>query len=353
MHDSIPENLTQSAFDFDALTNQPVDNVVLHVNPTPPQEQKYWWSDLEHHHIPKSPGIYAIINRQKNHFYIGSAKNLRQRKNDHFKALKAGKHSNPHLQSAYNLYGSNAFLFVIVEHVDLFEDLLSREQHFIDTINPHYNIARIAGSNLGMTWSSKTKVKMSAAHRANPKMLENQAKATEAARIANTGRKLSPEDLEKRRGRKHTPEAISRMRIAKLGKPCTPETRAKLRAANLRNPPNLEAIARMRAANLGKPRSSETKEKLRIANLGRKHTPENLEKMRAAKLGKKQSPETKAKRSASLRGRKHTPEAVEKMRAAKKGKQFSPEHREKLSAAKQAKREARLAQQQAEQPPLF
>src|SRR6266705_2655212 len=176
MHDSTSENPTQSAFDFDALANQPVDDVVLHVNPAPPQKGNYWWSDLEHHRIPKKPGIYAIVNRRNQHFYIGSAKNLKDRKNHHFLDLKAGNHKNDHLQRAYNLYGSNAFLFVIVERVEYFEDLISREQHFIDTLNPHYNIARTAGSCLGTTCSPETKAKMSAARRAHPKMLEQMEK---------------------------------------------------------------------------------------------------------------------------------------------------------------------------------
>lgn len=82
MHDSTPEHPTQNTFDFDALANQPIDDVVLHVNPVPPQEQKYWWSDLERQHIPKSPGIYAIINKRNQHFYIGSAVNLARRKGE-------------------------------------------------------------------------------------------------------------------------------------------------------------------------------------------------------------------------------------------------------------------------------
>jgi len=37
----IPQNLTQRTFDFDALTDQPVDEIVPHVNLAPPQKQKY------------------------------------------------------------------------------------------------------------------------------------------------------------------------------------------------------------------------------------------------------------------------------------------------------------------------
>ena len=36
MHDSMPEKPIQVTFDFGALTNQPIDDVVLHINPIPP-----------------------------------------------------------------------------------------------------------------------------------------------------------------------------------------------------------------------------------------------------------------------------------------------------------------------------
>jgi len=289
--DSIPQNYTQYAFDFDALADQPIEHVP-HIVLVPSQDQKYWWSDLEHRTIPRSSGIYAIVNTKNQHFYIGSAKNLLQRKSDHFKRLKAGNHENPHLQHAYNRYGSNDFLFVIVEHVDHVKSLILREQYYMDFMTPEYNIARIAGSNLGV---------------------------------------------------KHTPETIEKFRR----RPRTPETKEKLRLANLGIPPSPKAIENSRAANLGKPRTPKTKEKLRVANIGRKHTPASKAKMSAAKLGKKQSPEHIESRIAPTRGRRKAPESIEKMSAAKKGKKFSPEHRANLSiAAKQRKKRSSSADNQ-------
>ena len=115
---------------------------------------------------PFTSGIYTIVNLVNQHMYIGSAVNLRRRKNEHFKDLEAGKHNNAHLQSAYVLYGPSAFQFHILEYVHNAEDLLSKEQHYIDTFNPEYNIARIAGSTLGLIYSDEAKAKLSAARRA-------------------------------------------------------------------------------------------------------------------------------------------------------------------------------------------
>jgi group I intron endonuclease len=91
--------------------------------------------------------------------YVGSAKNLLHRKQHHFHDLKAGNHKNDHLQRAYNHYGPDAFLFGVIEHVEHVELLLTREQYHIDTLNPEYNIARTAGSNLGAQLTPETKAK--------------------------------------------------------------------------------------------------------------------------------------------------------------------------------------------------
>ena len=56
------------------------------------------------------------------------------------------------------------------------------------------------------------------------------------------------------------------------------------------------------------------------SSLGREKTPETREKLRRANLGKKQSPEAIAKRVAAVLGRKHSPETIEKMRKAHPGK---------------------------------
>jgi hypothetical protein len=63
---------------------------------------------------------------------------------------------------------------------------------------------------------------------------------------------------------------------------------------------------------------------------------ETKEKIRLSKVGKKLSPEVVEKRASKLRGKPRPPEVIEKMKAT-------------LAA----KRAANLAEQQANQPPLF
>jgi len=96
----------------------------------------------------KSAGIYVIVNRENWKFYVGSAKSLRARIACHKSQLSTGDHCNRHLSSAWKKYGSEAFTAHIVEQCDAAR-LIEREQFWIDTLAPDYNLAQIAGSSLG------------------------------------------------------------------------------------------------------------------------------------------------------------------------------------------------------------
>ena len=105
-------------------------------------------------------GIYRIINVINNKFYIGSAINLRKRRNTHFEQLNNNKHHSIYLQRSYNKYGSNNFKFEVLEFVDK-NELIEKEQYFIDTLKPNYNCSKVAGSTRGIKFSEETKKKMS------------------------------------------------------------------------------------------------------------------------------------------------------------------------------------------------
>lgn len=74
--------------------------------------------------------IYLIKNIINNKVYVGKTSCFINRKNEHLKRLKAGKHVNTHLQSSYNKYGKDFFEFCILEECD--NDIIdSREKHWI------------------------------------------------------------------------------------------------------------------------------------------------------------------------------------------------------------------------------
>lgn len=108
----------------------------------------------------RKSGIYKIENIQNGKFYIGSAVTLNIRKNKHFNELKKNTHYNTYLQNSYNKYGLEAFEFLILEECNK-EQLIEREQYYIDTLKPAYNICPIAYSTLGRIPTIETKLKMS------------------------------------------------------------------------------------------------------------------------------------------------------------------------------------------------
>lgn len=77
-------------------------------------------------------GIYKIANIINNKIYIGSAYNLKKRFDVHKSQLKNNKHNNGHLQKSYNKYGSDNFKFCSLEIIENVENIISREQNFID-----------------------------------------------------------------------------------------------------------------------------------------------------------------------------------------------------------------------------
>ncbi len=98
----------------------------------------------------KISGIYKIQSRIKpERIYIGSAVDMKNRWNLHLYKLKKGVHHSIILQNHYNKYGENDLQFSILELVMFKEDLIRREQYYIDKIKPEFNICKKAGSSLG------------------------------------------------------------------------------------------------------------------------------------------------------------------------------------------------------------
>ena len=100
-------------------------------------------------------GIYKIVNKENGRIYVGSTgDSFLARWKLHLSLLKRKAHHSIFLQNSFNKRGENAYSFEIIEFVEK-EKILAREQYWIDTLNPDYNILKVAGSNLGFRHSKE------------------------------------------------------------------------------------------------------------------------------------------------------------------------------------------------------
>lgn len=84
-------------------------------------------------------GIYCILNIKNENKYIGQSVNIFHRWKDHKRDLEKNSHYNPHLQNAWNSYGGRHFKLLIMEFCE--KGVLDhREQYWINTLEPEYNI---------------------------------------------------------------------------------------------------------------------------------------------------------------------------------------------------------------------
>lgn len=126
--------------------------------------------------------IYKIIALRTGKIYIGSCVSPIKRKSLHFRHLLLNKHHNIKLQRYVNKYGIDSIAFEIIEHSLSTADLVAREQSYIDTLDPFFNICKIAGSVIGRKHSIETKNKIS-------KSLTNKEYTEERKRNMSAGRK--------------------------------------------------------------------------------------------------------------------------------------------------------------------
>ena len=134
--------------------------------------------------------IYEIKNLLTGKVYVGSSIQYETRKRRHLAKLKRGTHHSTHLQNSWNVYGNDNFEFKILEIVDSVDNLIDREQHYMDYFNSYddnygYNICKVAGSSIGIEHTEETKKKMSISHtgvRKGKPSYETRVKISEALR---------------------------------------------------------------------------------------------------------------------------------------------------------------------------
>jgi group I intron endonuclease len=131
------------------------------------------------------------------------------------------KHKSMLIVKALFKHGYSKFRLEILEYCGK-ENLLKREQHYLDKLKPEYNILTTAGSNFGFKHSEETLARL------------------RGRKLPHSTRALMKEKAIGRHiGRKHTEETLKKMSEVKkgeknpsFGKNHLEETKAKLSAAN-------------------------------------------------------------------------------------------------------------------------
>jgi hypothetical protein len=203
-----------------------------------------------------SSGIYKITNKINNKCYIGSAVKIKRRWNEHRALLRNNKHHSPYLQNSWNRHGEDAFLFEVLETVKIKDNLIDREQHYLDLYESYdktkgYNVCPTAYSRLGYKHPNETKKKISKALK---------------------GRVFTQEWKNK----------LSKSAIERCKKGISEETRRKMS----------EAHKGRSAWNEGIPHTEETKQKISDSlkgrpspNKGNKYSAETIKKMKESRSG--------------------------------------------------------------------
>ena len=162
----------------------------------------------------KRAGVYALVNRASGLRYVGSSRDLTQRKCDHLKTLRKGTNRNRHLQEAFIADGEGAFEWVVLLFCDE-ADCVRYEQEAMD----HYGYENL--------YNLKPKSGQSGAHCFETKKLMS-------AIAIETGGGFC--------GHKHTEEAKVKIRSWGRGRPKSLEMRRKLSEKNKGKRPSQATI---------------------------------------------------------------------------------------------------------------
>lgn len=231
-------------------------------------------------------GIYSITHIETGRVYIGSSKHLTKRWKEHVYLLERNKHFNIKLQSAWSIYGKDAFVYSILALIDTHDERLAQEQLYLDNLKPHYNIslsaiAPMSGRKMPESFSEG----LSKRFKGRVFTKEHLAKIV----ASNAGFRHSEETKSKialiRTGTKSSPETCKKVSEAMKGRYISPEHRSKLSASLKGHPVSAETKAKIAATRLAKklllidsmPKEEGVKNHIKYA---KNKTPEHLEKIR-------------------------------------------------------------------------
>jgi group I intron endonuclease len=244
---------------------------------------------LNNQKYPSGCGIYAIEHIESGRRYVGSSINVARRLSRHVSNLNFNRHHSKHLQSAWNLYGERAFVFLLVARCSE-DELLEFEQLEIDMNDSYengFNCAKFSTAPMrGRSQTEEAKAKMRESHKSRKPISEETRENHRKAAIEREAKK-------KEKGFIVSEETREKLRNKGIGREVSSETRQKISDANRGKTFTEERKRKISDAHKGKIISEEAREKISNANRGKKRSDEFRKKM--SDIAKNRSDETKEK----------------------------------------------------------
>lgn len=325
--------------------------------------------------LTSASGIYQILNTVNGKCYVGSAISVRKRMRHHMSELGLRRHHSSKLQRAWDKYGKEAFEIRVLESVLFPEDLISREQHWIDALGSAkhgYNILATAGSPLGRKASIETRLKQSALKKGKPSKrgvpvallgVEYHSLKTAAAAFGKSVTWVKTRiakgyvmngDIHSRPTR--TEASKAKQSIVMRGRPVSPESLAKQLATKAKrsDAEKAAAVAKSVAARAAKSPEEKAETKARFIATQRlrgcAQSAESVAKMMATKASKSQDQKNaiaaKIRAAKAAQGAKRKAEIAEKTRSTVTAR--CPELRASIIAKTIATKAAMSADRKAE-----
>jgi group I intron endonuclease len=272
-------------------------------------------------------GIYKISSKIKpERCYIGSAVDINKRWTVHLYKLKKGAHHSVKLQNHVNKYKIEDLIFETLLTCGKTE-LIEKEQFFLDTLHPYFNICYTAGNTLGRIPSETTRNKIREKKIGNKPSPETRKKMSESG----LGRQFTEEHRagisKGRLGMCFSEEHRNNISKAKTGTHRTPESRKKQSESMLGVPRSEESIRKMVETNTGKRRTPEQRKRMSEAQAGHipwnkgktgVYSPETLKRIGDASKGRYPNDETRKRQSDARIGKHPTEETRKNMSEAAK-----------------------------------
>lgn len=120
--------------------------------------------------------VYEILNISNNKRYIGCSSDVKSRWNHHKHLLRLNKHNNKYLQSSWNKYGEDQFIFTILFQFNDINEMYTKEKELVElNSNLFYNLSDGGkGGTAGFKWTDESRKKLSESKKLTAKNIMTQ-----------------------------------------------------------------------------------------------------------------------------------------------------------------------------------